>query len=102
MARYIASGESCCVTNILHVYRYRRRKQGSYTKDDLLEPGDDLRPDKPNKPDRSSEGVSFDNPLYVASNEDDMLELIGSEITAEAEPYAGTKVDLTLNEYEPL
>ena len=85
---------SCCVTTVLHVYRYRRRKRGSYTKDDLLDPGDDLRPDKPNKPDRSSEGVSFDNPLYVASNEDDMLELI--------EPHDGAKVDLTLNEYEPL
>ena len=98
------------MTTILHVYRYRRRKQGSYTKDDLLDPGDDLKPDKPNKPDKSSEGVSFDNPLYVASNEEDMLDLIGSEITTEAEPddtedhtIDGTKkVDLTLNEYEPL
>ena len=96
------------MTTVLHVYRYRRRKRGSYTKDDLLDPGDDLRPDKPNKPDRSSEGVSFDNPLYVASNEDDMLELIGSEITAEVEPAEvepddtedhtidGAKVDVSL------
>lgn len=73
------------MTTILHVYRYRRRKRASYTKDDLLDPGDDMA-DKPDKPNKSSEAVSFENPLYVGSNEEDMLELIGSELTCEVEP----------------
>ena len=44
------------------------------------------KPDKPDKPNKSSEAVSFENPLYVGSNEEDMLELIGSELTCEVEP----------------
>ena len=94
------------MTTISHVYRYTRRKRGSYTKDDLLDPGDGgaYKPDKPGKP---TEGVSFDNPLYVGSNEEDMLNLIGSEVTSQVEPDDHTtdgtkKVDLTFNEYEPL
>ena len=90
---------SICVTNILHIYRYRRRKRGSYTKDDLLDPGDDLRPD------RSSEGASFDNPLYVPSNTEDMLELITAEVEpndTEDHTIDDTKVDVSLNEYEPI
>ena len=94
------------MTTISHVYRYMRRKRGSYTKDDLLDPGDGgaYKPDKPDKP---TEGVSFDNPLYVGSNEEDMLNLIGSEVTSQVEPEDQTtdgtkKVDLALNEYEPL
>jgi len=50
-------------------------------KDDLIEPGDGDGVYKPAKSPKPKEGVSFDNPLYVAADNDDMQQLIGCEIT---------------------
>lgn len=75
-------------------------------KDDLIEPGDDDGVYKPAKSPKPKEGVSFDNPLYVAADNDDMQQLIGCEITEEStQPDPGDtgdfeKVDLALNEQE--
>ena len=66
------------------------------------------KPAKSTKPTKPKEGVSFDNPLYVASDNDDMQQLIGCEITeVSTEPDPGDtgdfeKVDLALNEDEHL
>jgi len=94
------------VVGVIMYQRYRQRSH--YVKDDLIEPGDDDGVYKPTKSPKPKEGVSFDNPLYVAADNDDMQQLIGCEIIEEStQPDPGDtgdfeKVDLAHNEQETL
>ena len=91
----------------------RRKRTGSYTKDDLLEPSHEDIIYKSTASQPSAEGTqAFDNPMYDSAtmNADD-LNLIGHEITGKpvkskdgpsAEDTAGYGFKHVLNEYESL